>query len=164
MKPASRIQAIIEILTDVLKDKTPSDAILDNYFKQRRYIGSKDRRFISDNVWKIIRNRTKYSQMLENNVTPRLLVAINFIEEDLELLFSEEEYAPKLLTKEEKQLIDNAKVFEDFNELAFYECPKWLFDKFENKELLASLNATATLDVRANLTSREAAKERLKKE
>jgi 16S rRNA (cytosine967-C5)-methyltransferase len=82
MKPASRVQAIIEILTEVLKDKTPSDVILDNYFKQRRYIGSKDRRFISDNVWKIIRNRTKYTQMLENNATPRLLVAINFIEEE----------------------------------------------------------------------------------
>ena len=164
MKPASRVQAIIEILTEVLKDKTPCDVILDNYFKQRRYIGSKDRRFISDNVWKIIRNRTKYTQMLENNATPRLLVAINFIEEDLDVLFSEEEYAPRLLTKEEKQLINRAKSFENFDELAFYECPKWLFDKFENKELLASLNSTATLDVRANLTSREMAKERLKKE
>ena len=87
MKDASRIQAIIEVLDEVLKDFTPSDVILDNYFKQRRYIGSKDRRFIADNVWKIIRNRIKYSQMLENNYNSRLLTAINFIDLDLEILF-----------------------------------------------------------------------------
>ena len=164
MKDASRIQAIIEVLDEVLKDFTPSDVILDNYFKQRRYIGSKDRRFIADNVWKIIRNRIKYSQMLENNYNSRLLTAINFIDLDLEILFNGEEYAPSLLTSDEKKLINKAKDFEDFSNEAIYECPLWLFNKFDNLDLLNSLNKTAPLDVRANLTSRDFAKDRLKKE
>ena len=164
MKQASRVQAIIEVLTEVLNDKTPADVILDNYFKQRRYIGSKDRHFISDNTWKIIRNRLKFTQMLKNKISPRLITAVNFIDEDLELLFTGEEYAPQTLSKDEKQQLKEAKDFDGFDDIAFYECPKWLFDKFENKELLASLNTSATIDVRANLTSRESAKERLKKE
>ncbi len=164
MKEASRIQAIIEVLEEVLKDLTPADVILDNYFKQRRYIGSKDRRFIADNVWKIIRNRMKYTQMLDNRPTPRLLTAINFLDMDLELLYNGEEYAPLVLNKDEKNLIDKAKRFEDFSCEALYECPLWLFNKFDNLDLLGSLNETAFVDVRANLISREFAKDRLKKE
>lgn len=164
MKEASRIQAIIEVLEEVLKDLTPADVILDNYFKQRRYIGSKDRRFIADNVWKIIRNRMKYTQMLDNHPTPRLLTAINFGNMDLELLFNGEEYAPLVLNKDEKNLIDKAMKFEDFSCEALYECPLWLFNKFDNLDLLGSLNETAFVDVRANLISREFAKDRLKKE
>ena len=137
MKDASRVQAIIEVLDMILEDNFPSDIILDKYFKQRRYIGSKDRRFISDNVWKIIRNRVKYSEMLGKNVTSRLLCAVNFIELDLELLFNGEEYAPKLLTKEEKEILKKASTFDNFSEYGVYECPKWLFDKFNNKKLLS---------------------------
>lgn len=164
MKDASRVQAIIEILDEVLKNQLPCDIILDKYFKQRRYIGSKDRRFISDNVWKIIRNRVKYTEMLGENVTSRLLCAINFIELDLEILFNGGEYAPKMLSKEEKEIIKKAGLFENFSEYAVYECPKWLFDKFENKNLIMQLNSVAPLDVRVNFTSREKAIDRLKKE
>lgn len=64
MKEASRVQAVIEALEEILQDKRPADNILDKYFKDRRYIGSKDRRFIADTVWKIIRSRMKYSEAL----------------------------------------------------------------------------------------------------
>ena len=164
MKEASRIQAIIEVIDEVIKDKLPADIILDKYFKERRYIGSKDRRFISDNSWKIIRNRLKYSEMLENNISARLLVACAFIENDLELLFNGEEYAPEILSREEKNIINKAGDFDDFSEIALYECPLWLFDKFKNKKLLDALNSTASVDVRANLVERDVARNRLKKE
>ena len=164
MKEASRIQAIIEVITEVIKDKVPADIILDKYFKERRYIGSKDRRFISDNSWKIIRNRLRYSEMIGNNISARLLVACAFIDNDLELLFNGEEYAPEILSKEEKNLLSNASEFEDFSENALYECPLWLFNKFNNKKLLDALNSTAPVDVRANLVERDMARNRLKKE
>lgn len=164
MKEASRIQAIIEILGDVLKDVLPADVILDKYFKERRYIGSKDRRQIANSVWKIIRNRMSYSEALGKNVTPRLLAAMCFAGADLELLFNGEEYAPALLAKDEKEALRTAENFENFDDEALYECPQWLLDKFDNKRLLEALNTTAPVDVRANLTSREEARNRLKKE
>lgn len=164
MKDASRIQAIIEILEEVLEDNIPSDVILDNYFKKRRYIGSKDRRFISNEVWNIIRNRVKYTQMLDGKADSRLFVAINFSNLDLDILFNGEEYAPKPLLNEEKKIITKAINFEDFTDNALYETPLWLYKKFDDKKLLNSLNTVAPVDVRANLTDRVHAKERLKKE
>lgn len=164
MREASRIQAIIEVINEIIKDKLPADVILDKYFKERRYIGSKDRRFISDNTWNIIRNRLRYTEMLQNNISARLLVACAFIENDLELLFNGEEYAPELLSKEEKNILDKASDFGDFTDFALYECPQWLFNKFSNKKLLDALNTVASVDVRANLVERDVARSRLKKE
>lgn len=164
MKEASRVQAIIEILSEVLKDSLPADVITDKYFKERRYIGSKDRRQIADGVWKIIRNRISYTEALGGLTTPRLLTAMCFANADLDLLFNGEKYAPALLTKEEKAVLRQATAFEDWSDEAVYECPRWLLEKFTNKRLLETLNTTAPVDVRANLTSREKARDRLKKE
>ncbi len=164
MKEASRVQAIIEILGEVLKDSLPADVIVDKYFKERRYIGSKDRRQIADNVWKVIRNRMSYTEALGGAVTPRLLAAMCFADADLDLLFNGEEYAPAPLAKEEKTALRQAAAIEGWSDEAVYECPRWLLDKFENKKLLEALNMTAPVDVRANLTSREKARDRLKKE
>ncbi len=164
MKEASRVEAIIEVLGEVLKDAQPADVILDKYFKERRYIGSKDRRQIADSVWKIIRNRISYTEALGGAATPRLLAAMCFAAADLELLFNGEEYAPAPLLKEEKAALSQAAAYENWSDEAIYECPRWLLDKFENKRLLEALNTTAPVDVRANLTSREKARDRLKKE
>lgn len=104
MKEASRVQAVIEALEEILQDKRPADNILDKYFKDRRYIGSKDRRFIADTVWKIIRSRMKYSEALGSAFSARTAAALCFAQEDLDLLFNGEEYAPAPLSKEEKRL------------------------------------------------------------
>ncbi len=164
MKNASRVQAIIEILDEVLEDKAPADSLIDRYFKSRRYIGAKDRRFIADTVWNIIRKRLKYSEMLHGNVSGRLLSALYLNNEDLDLIFNGEEYAPIALSKEEKALIKAALKFEEFSPYACYECPKWLFEKFDDVHMIEALNETAPVDVRTNFCSREQAKERLKKE
>ena len=164
MKDAGRIEAIIEVLTEVLEDKTPADLILDKYFRERRYIGAKDRRFIADSVWQIIRNRLKITERLQGFASPRLFVALNFMSSDLDLLFNGEEYAPALLSKEEKKALEKAKDFCSFSKETKLECPEWLYQKIANTDLIEALNAQAPLDVRANLTSRESAKARLKKE
>lgn len=164
MKDASRVQAVIEVLEIVLQDKLPADVILDKYFKDRRYIGSKDRRLIAETVWQIIRHRMSYTEALDGNALPRLLTALCFSHEDLDLLFNGEEYAPLPLDKEEKRLLAQAVLYENLSAEAIYECPYWLFSKFQDKHLLEALNTTAPLDVRANLSSREKARDRLKKE
>ncbi|MBR2273377.1 MAG: hypothetical protein IJ864_00875 [Alphaproteobacteria bacterium] len=166
MKEASRIQAAIEILDEVLKDALPADNLLEQYFKTRRYIGAKDRRFIAELVWRVIRHRCKYTEMLRNHVSARLFIALNLIDtgSDIELLFNGENYAPNLLSKEEKKALKEATLFESFNVSALDECPEWLYCKFSDKNLLASLNKPAPVDVRANLTSREEAQRDLRKE
>ncbi len=59
MTPSARIQAAIEILDQVIAsardDGPPADAIVQRYFKTRRYAGSKDRRAVRELVYRAIR-------------------------------------------------------------------------------------------------------------
>ena len=59
MQSGARYQAVIDILTEVLADCVPADKVVADYLRSRKYIGSKDRKFITDKVWHIIRNRMK---------------------------------------------------------------------------------------------------------
>ena len=59
MTPSARVQAAIEIVDEVIasarQDGPPADAIVNRYFKQRRYAGSKDRRAVRELVFRAIR-------------------------------------------------------------------------------------------------------------
>lgn len=59
MTPSARVQAAIEILDEVIAsardDGPPADAIVQRYFKTRRYAGSKDRRAVREIVYRAIR-------------------------------------------------------------------------------------------------------------
>jgi 16S rRNA (cytosine967-C5)-methyltransferase len=59
MTPSARVQAAIEILDEVIasarEDGPPADAIVQRYFKTRRYAGSKDRRAVRELVYRAIR-------------------------------------------------------------------------------------------------------------
>ena len=59
MTPSARIQAAIEILDQVIvatrDDGPPADALVQRYFKTRRYAGSKDRRAVRELVFHAIR-------------------------------------------------------------------------------------------------------------
>ena len=59
MTPSARIQAAIEILDQVIAsardDGPPADALVQRYFKTRRYAGSKDRRAVRELVYRAIR-------------------------------------------------------------------------------------------------------------
>ena len=59
MTPAARIQAAIEILdlcvSSAREEGPPADSIVSQYFKARRYAGSKDRRAVRELVFRAIR-------------------------------------------------------------------------------------------------------------
>lgn len=59
MTPSARVQAAIDILDEVIAsardDGPPADAIVQRYFKTRRYAGSKDRRAVRELVYRAIR-------------------------------------------------------------------------------------------------------------
>ncbi len=59
MTPAARIQAAIELLDSIIASArakgAPADRIIADYFRARRYAGSKDRRAVRDLVYRAIR-------------------------------------------------------------------------------------------------------------
>ncbi len=59
MRPAARVQAAIELLDTIIdcarRKAAPADRLISEYFKARRYAGSKDRRAIRELVYRAIR-------------------------------------------------------------------------------------------------------------
>lgn len=59
MTPAARVQAAIELLDAIIdaapQNGAPADRLIANYFRQRRYAGSKDRRAVREIVYAAIR-------------------------------------------------------------------------------------------------------------
>ncbi len=164
MQTAARYQAVLEIISDVFKDMKPADGIVDAYLKSRKYIGSKDRRFIADTVWEIIRNRMKLEFDAGSKEYRKIL--LTYLEkkgEDVFAVFTGEQYAPQPLTEEEKSWLekDNEDPYPPYVEA---ECPQWLFNKIKDMTALKMLNVPASADFRINVKSRETAWEQLKAE
>ncbi|MBL8688560.1 MAG: rRNA cytosine-C5-methylase, partial [Rhodospirillaceae bacterium] len=60
MTPSARLAAAIEALGAIAADAAPpADRVLDRYFRDRRYIGSKDRQAIADRVFGVLRRRAR---------------------------------------------------------------------------------------------------------
>ncbi|MCQ2966454.1 MAG: RsmB/NOP family class I SAM-dependent RNA methyltransferase [Alphaproteobacteria bacterium] len=142
MKSTGRIGAVVEILTELFKFEDPADNTLNLYFRNHRYIGSKDRRYIADVVWFILRHYGRY-QSLKNPLTPRVAVSLYLQEnnEDPSIYFTGEHYAPEPL------LDDEIVNFKGIDEVA--ECPDWLKNKIDTDDLIA-MTKPALTNVRIN--------------
>ena len=60
MTPAARLAAAIELLEALeLQPRRPADAIANDFFRARRFIGGGDRRAVSDRAWGVVRQRMR---------------------------------------------------------------------------------------------------------
>ena len=66
MIPSARINATIEILEKVGRSSLNVDRVTLSYFRQRRFAGAKDRSFIIQLVYRLIRNRIKINWWLDS--------------------------------------------------------------------------------------------------
>lgn len=66
MTPGARLQAAIVLLDAVLSSDTPADRIVTQYFRQCRYMGSTDRRVISESVYQILRRYEELTWYLQS--------------------------------------------------------------------------------------------------
>lgn len=164
MQLSAKYQAVLEIMQKVWQDQYPSDNIIKEYLRNRKYIGSKDRKFITNTVWDIIRHRSRL-EFDTGCCEPRMLLLayLQQHEEDLDIAADGSEYGMAVVSKEEKAQLArlNQEVYPEHIEK---ECPKWLYEKISSPALVESLNSTATADIRANFISREDAKRNLQKE
>ncbi len=162
MQISAKYQAVLEIMQKVWQDQYPADNIIREYMRNRKYIGSKDRKFITNTVWDIIRHRSR----LEFDCgccEPRMLLLTYLKDDDFDIVADGSQYGLPEVSKEEKQKLQNLNN-EVYPEYIEKECPKWLYEKINDAALVSSLNTVATADIRANFISREDAKEKLQKE
>ncbi len=162
MQLSAKYQAVLEIMEKVWQDQYPADNIIKEYLRNRKYIGSKDRKFITNTVWDVIRHRSR----LEFDCgccEPRMLLLAYLKDEDLDIVADGSQYGMAEVSKDEKQKLSHLSD-EVYPEYIEKECPKWLYEKINNPALAESLNTTAPADVRANFINREDAKTKLQKE
>ncbi len=164
MQLSAKYQAVLEIMQKIWQDQYPADNIIKEYLRNRKYIGSKDRKFITNTLWDIIRHRSRL-EFDTGCCEPRMLLLtyLQQKDEDLDIAADGSEYGLATVSKEEKANLAqlNQEVYPEHIER---ECPKWLYEKIGSPALVESLNTTATADIRANFISREDAKQNLQKE
>src|SRR4051812_33155139 len=113
MQPAARIEAVIELMDQVIAEPRPAEATVSAYFRDRRFIGSKDRAAISGRTYRIIRTYHRFFWWIMKcgaEITPRNLVIADLMFErehslaSLANIFSGERFAPEPLSEGELKL------------------------------------------------------------
>jgi 16S rRNA (cytosine967-C5)-methyltransferase len=175
--PAARLAAAIDLLAAIdAAPRRPADAVANGFFRDRRYIGSGDRRAVSARAWDVIRAWRRLSWWLGNDLAvPRLRVAGALLLEGWTLdgvrqAFSGGQFAAEPLSSAElavlRRLEGHTLNHPDMPPAVRLEFPDWLYPALLARygdRLAAEARALlqpASLDLRVNLlkTTREAAR------
>jgi len=162
MTPAARISASIEVLEQLEAATRPADEIVSQYFRSRRFIGSKDRRDISERVFAVEREQARLDWWAGNaGPRARVIAHLALVEGATPSeLFSGGKFGPEPLSAEEQGLADRltGQTLDqpDMPMAARLELPEWLEPLFaetfgDRLEIeMAALNRPAPLDLRVN--------------
>src|SRR5215471_2822614 len=159
MTPAARIQAAVEILDALSNTAQAADALLRDWFRARRYAGSKDRAAITERVYSVLRHRASFSWRMKNEQARSLLIAALLAEgqsaDEIGQLFSGSGYGPQPLTEDERNAIHSAPA--DAPPLhVLGEYPQWLEHELHRAfgadllQEMQAISARAPVDLRVN--------------
>ena len=172
MLDSDRVSCVLELLKSFDHGSKIASKLIQNYFRSNKNIGSKDRKFISNCFWNIIKHRNKINWHLTNH-NLKVTFERQII---LELFFLNVDYKNDLqkikkffflnnkLNKNFKD--DNLQFLENLNfekfinsempEYVYYELPDFLLAslkrnfKFDWKNVALSLNQVSFVDLRIN--------------
>ena len=174
MTPAARIAAAIDLLTEIAAvPRKPADAVANDFFRNRRYIGSGDRRAVAERAWQVIRSHRRLTWWLARGrmaPTPRMLVAASLLLGGWTLAgvrqsFSGGQYAPAPLDGAERAALGliegHSSEHPEMPEAVRLEMPDWLLPRLAARfgaalrPEMAALLAPAPLDLRVNILKGE---------
>jgi 16S rRNA (cytosine967-C5)-methyltransferase len=159
MTPAARIQAAIEVLTDLIERKRPAPDALKDWGLSHRFAGSKDRASIASLVYDALRRRSSAAWLMGTE-TPRTVMAGSLrLQRGMDPagvagLFSGERHAPEPLSDEEKARLAGS--LNDAPEHVRADAPEWIWPSMqaafgENAvEEVVAFAARAPVDIRVN--------------
>lgn len=173
MLEAARIATVVELIGRCLnawesERKTPADITLHHYFRDNRFIGSKDRAGISELFYFIVRHLSalEWWCMQAGRVTPRLLVITALILHrglsmtEVKMLFNGERFSEAPLIPEEEEFAKSVRkgklMHKDMPEDVQHNVPHWMLDTLRSSlgeswsNDIIALNAEAPVDLRAN--------------
>lgn len=169
MTPAARMQAAIELYEAMNGTQRPSDRVAADYFRQRRYIGAKDRRDITLQCYGALRSYARLDWWIRRcgaEVTPRRqilawrLLALGEPLERLNERLGTGKYAPAASDREEMDLLQCLSTHTldhpDQPAEVVLEMPAWLMEPLRRalgerlEPELAALREAAVVDLRVN--------------
>ena len=68
MIATSLVGHLLELTSSVDKSRNPADYIASSFFREKHYLGARDRRFISENLFGMIRHRRFIEALLEEHI------------------------------------------------------------------------------------------------
>lgn len=165
MRPSARIAATIELLEILERSNSSAKVIVSSFYRKRRYIGSKDRKDISDRIFNIIRHHARLSWWTNQSsvrikTAAYLLLIENLSLAEIKSIFDNSQYGPASLSRTEMTLIEKLsnQTIENSNmpEWQENEVPEWLYKELKLKwpktylKEIKALNKPASLDIRVN--------------
>ncbi len=172
MLDQERIQSILNLLNLFDNGDKIASNLVHSFFRSRKYMGSKDRKFVSNSFWNVLRHRSKIDWHLtylnlEITIERELILELFFLNAEFKNNLSEIvklfvlKYRDfKKITNEDLAFLNNL-VFANFYnknmpEYVFYEVPEYLINGVKQnfpddwKSVLLSLNQEAFFDIRIN--------------
>ncbi len=169
MTPAARLASAIELLAAIeAAPRKPADAVANDFFRGRRYIGSGDRRAVSDRVWRVLRSRRRLAWWLARGPgapTARMLAAASLLLEGWTLAgvaqsFSGGRFGPEPLEAAERAALRGLEGHTldhpEMPDAVRFELPDWLCPLLAARfgsdfpAEMAALAEPAPLDLRVN--------------
>jgi 16S rRNA (cytosine967-C5)-methyltransferase len=171
MTPGARLQAAIDLVTEIANGRGAADDIVGGYFRRHRFAGSKDRAAISEHIYAVLRRRAAidwYLERLTPGVTPssrmRLFAALLLVEEwrpdEIDRACDGDRFRPAPLDAAEMSVIQalagKSVEHPDMPRAVRFNFPAWLeamlgeiFGARLGAEM-AAMNGSAPLDLRVN--------------
>lgn len=180
MRYGGQVQAAIDLYNEIGRKASPADKCMATYFRNHRYIGSKDKGIISGIIYGMMRRMAEVDYLIESqkgDKSYRLRVLVYLLldggsKQTITNICSGDTYAPKPLNKEETRVIKGIDfgALKNAPEYVKLNFPKWLryslTQSFGDKlfNVMTAMNEQATTDIRVNTlkTTREALKESLR--
>jgi 16S rRNA (cytosine967-C5)-methyltransferase len=162
MTPAARLQMAIDILEAMETTEQPLDRLLKDWFRTRRFAGSKDRAAIAERVFTVQRHRASFGWRM-GAATPRALVLASVLAagEDPAATFVGGGYGPAELSDAERAAIGAPPAAGEMPAHVRGEYPEFLDGELRRTfgdtllDEMIALQARAPVDLRVNTIRRE---------
>jgi 16S rRNA (cytosine967-C5)-methyltransferase len=185
MTPGARFSAVIELYDMIIDAPRPADQVLFQYFRARKFIGSKDRRFITETIFTLLRYYGRlnwWADYLGARKEGRMLVLLwivlttSYDKSEIHELFSGAGYAPDTLSRFERDILDKTFkqdiLHKDMPESVRLECPEWAYASLKKHfgdtlaDEMQAMQEEAPLDLRVNTlkSTREAVLKQLRRD
>jgi len=172
MTPAARLQAVIDLLTEIAASPRPADGVVHDFLRARRYMGSGDRRAVTERVYGLLRRHARLGWWTGDGSPRERLIADLMLTDRLEPtalkdLFTGQGHDPQPLSQAERDLARRLSgqplAPPEMPEATRLELPEWIVPRLQEalgddwRRVVAVLNTEAPLDLRVNALKAEPA-------